>query len=848
MALTQPAAQPARDAWIPTACDMCYNGCSVRVHVVDGVAVKVEGIPGAPPNYGVLCAKGNAALMSLYSPYRVTKPLRRTNPDKGIGVDPRWKEISWEEALDELCARLKQVREKDPRALIGASFDGHSFQPFWAFLSAFGTPNFTTVSAGFFCGNGVHPVAYTLTGSNDIHPDITSCNYLIQFGTQYGFAAQMNAMGLTLEMAEARRRGMKLVVVDPICSTPAAKADEWVPILPGTDAALCLAMMHVLVHEAGVYDAEFLRRYSNGPYLVGEDGRYRRDPHTSKPLVWAGGRAVPYDAADPDQVALEGRYPEPTAFEVFKAHLREWTPERAEQITSVPAATTRRLAREFGEAARIGATIEIAGVRVPWRPACASWYRAVSQHKNAWMNGYAVALLNTLVGAVDVPGGILNATASGPTWAPGEGPDGLIDARNPYTRHHRRSLPPREVKPPETVELVELFPVSIYSRAMLWLTLLEPDNYRLPYRPEVLIQCRSNLMATTADPRVMAEAIKKIPFVVSFCDQLNETALMADLVLPDTNSLERLAPFVLNPYLQYRHAPTSGRPWAFNFQQPVVPPQGEARHWIEVLLEVARRLGMTAELNAAFNAILQLDDAHRLEGNRAYTWAEIADRWARAWCGDAHGLDYFRQHGYYELAARGVKETYPRPFHSGRIPIYLEHFYGAGEAVRKVTHELGIEWDTSGYYPLVEWRPCPPYLQRQPPHDLFLVNYKVSWLTFSISIDNALLLDLCERRGDGFAVAMHPDTARRRGLREGQRVVLETPEGRRAEAVLHLTEALHPQVVACPAILGRWGAANPKARGRGLHYNSLIRYAMDRLDTVSAALDACVVVDVRAAD
>ena len=845
MTTGRPAAPVTEDVLVPTACDMCYNACSINVRRVNGVAVKIDGIPGAPPNYGCMCAKGQAGLSSLYSPYRVLHPLRRTNPEKGIGVDPKWQEITWEAALDELCDRLRRVRADDPRKLIGATFDGHSFLPFWAFLGAFGPPNFTTVSAGFFCGNGMHPVAYTVTGSNDVHPDITYCDYLLQFGTQYGLASQMNAVGLSLELADARARGMKMVAIDPFCGTPASKADEWVPILPGTDAALALAMMNVLVEE-GVYDAGFLRRWTNAPYLIGEDGHYRRDPQSGKPLCWAG-EPVAYDAVDPDTLALDGRHPEPTAFQLFKEHLQAWTPEAAEQITTVPAATIRRIAREFGQAAKIGATIEIAGIVVPWRPACATWYRGVSQHKNAWMNGMAVAMLNVLVGAVDVPGGILNATAAGPTWSPEAGPDGLITARNPYTRHHRSPLPAKEARRPETVELIELFPVSIYSRAMLWLTLLDPEKYGLPYRPEVLIQCRSNLMATTGDPEVMAEAVRRIPFVVSFCDHLNETAQMADLVLPDTNSLERLAPFVLNPYLQYRHAPTSGHPWAFNFQQPVVPPQGEARHWIEVLVEVAHRIGITSDLNAAYNALLQLDPEHQLERDRAYSWEEIADVWARAWCGDDHGLDYFRRHGYYEMAPRTARETYPRPFHSGRIPIYLEHFLGAGESVKKVTEEMGLAWDVSGYFPLPEWRPCPAYAERRPPHDLFLVNYKVSWLNFSISIENDVLLELCERRGDMFAVAMHPATAQRRGLSNGQQVVIETPEGRRAEAVLRLTEGVHPEVVACPAILGRWAAANPRARNRGVHYNSLIRYDMDRFDTVSAALDACVRVDVRGA-
>lgn len=103
------------DAWIPTACDMCYNVCTVRVHRVNGVAVKVEGIPEAPPNYGKVCAKGNAALMNLYNPHRILGPLRRTNPRKGIGVDPQWKEITWDEAMDLLVEKLRAARSKDSR-------------------------------------------------------------------------------------------------------------------------------------------------------------------------------------------------------------------------------------------------------------------------------------------------------------------------------------------------------------------------------------------------------------------------------------------------------------------------------------------------------------------------------------------------------------------------------------------------------------------------------------------------------------------------------------------------------------------------------------------------------------
>jgi molybdopterin-containing oxidoreductase family molybdopterin binding subunit len=95
----------------------------------------------------------------------------------------------------------------------------------------------------------------------------------MQFGTHFGFVSQCMAMGMAQELSRARDRGMRLVVVDPVLSTPAAQADEWVPIRPGTDAALALSMMNVLINELDLYDAEYLTRYTNLPYLVGEDGR-----------------------------------------------------------------------------------------------------------------------------------------------------------------------------------------------------------------------------------------------------------------------------------------------------------------------------------------------------------------------------------------------------------------------------------------------------------------------------------------------------------------------------------------------------------------------------------------------
>src|SRR3990172_716986 len=101
-----------RDRWIPTTCYMCYGHCPIKVRVSNGLVVEIAGHPDFHLCQGRLCAKGKAAIMGLYDPYRLTKPLKRTNPIKGLGVDPGWQEISWEEALQEICERLKVIREE----------------------------------------------------------------------------------------------------------------------------------------------------------------------------------------------------------------------------------------------------------------------------------------------------------------------------------------------------------------------------------------------------------------------------------------------------------------------------------------------------------------------------------------------------------------------------------------------------------------------------------------------------------------------------------------------------------------------------------------------------------------
>src|SRR3972149_9808919 len=185
------------DVWISTRCGRCYNCCALRVHRVNGVAVKVEGNPESKQgSQGGVCAKGAAGLQVLYDPNRLNVPLRRTNPEKGLHADPKWKEITWEEALDEITARMKKVLAGDPGKILWL----HSpMQAGWSrghiFLSAVLNSRMSWGGgAGLHCGRGAHPVAGMTFASWSIVPDFKYCNYMIYFGASKGTAAGHSAL------------------------------------------------------------------------------------------------------------------------------------------------------------------------------------------------------------------------------------------------------------------------------------------------------------------------------------------------------------------------------------------------------------------------------------------------------------------------------------------------------------------------------------------------------------------------------------------------------------------------------------------------------------------------------
>ncbi|HET8648368.1 MAG TPA: molybdopterin-dependent oxidoreductase, partial [Vicinamibacteria bacterium] len=234
-------------------CDNCVNKCGIRARVVDGRIVKLDPNPYFPKSRSMLCAKGNAGVKVVYDPDRLKLPLIRA----GARGEGRWRSAGWEEALDYTAAGLRRVREKHgPQGVLFSSSEAFQERFFRTFAQAFGSPNtarhasmcLTSGNVGFFITYGTVP-EYDLENSRYVI--MSGANRLESFITP-------DTMDL---MKVLRTKKARLVYLDPRHTVTAAKADEWLPIRPGTDLAFYLALIHVLLAE-DLYDKPFVEAYT----------------------------------------------------------------------------------------------------------------------------------------------------------------------------------------------------------------------------------------------------------------------------------------------------------------------------------------------------------------------------------------------------------------------------------------------------------------------------------------------------------------------------------------------------------------------------------------------------------
>ncbi len=335
------------ERWVTSLCRQCPGGCGIRVRLVGDRPTKIDGNPLHPTSRGKLCPKGQAGLHTLNDPDRLQGPLKRAG-ERGSG---KWQEITWEEGIKLVVTRLQEMRSQETtHTLAVLDGDGNGLMKMlWErFLAQFGSPNYIPIPSGL--DYGTTDAFYLMQGTKEnVVYDMEMAGYIISFGSDLlqSFSSPLEVMKAFGYIRRGKAARGKIIQVEPRYSVTAAKADEWVPVTPGTEGVLALGMAHFMIKE-GLYDKDFVEKYTLGFEDWRDSSGAERQGY--KTLV-----------------------------------LSHYSPSSVSEITGVPAETVVKLAREFatqGPSLAIGTRGDI--------------YQQMAVHA-----------LNALAGNIDKPGGIL---------------------------------------------------------------------------------------------------------------------------------------------------------------------------------------------------------------------------------------------------------------------------------------------------------------------------------------------------------------------------------------------------------------------------------------------------------
>lgn len=482
------AAGPAKGEWVATACQGCTQWCAVQIFVQNGRAVRVRGNPLSKTNGGYCCPRGHLIPQQTYDPDRVKVPMKRTNPLKGRGIDPKFVPISWDEALNTVADKMMELRRNNEAhkfTYIRGRYSPTSTELLYGALPRiYGTTNYFSHSSICAEAEKMGPgLTQGFFGYRDYDLEKTQC--LVAWGTD-PLASNRMVPNTIANFGAILARG-SVIVVDPRLSNSASKAQEWLPIKPGTDGALAGAIAHVILTE-GLWNKEFVGDFKDG-----------------------------YNLFVPGQTVDEAAFDEKETNGLVKwwnLELKDRTPDWAEKETLIPMFQTIRVARIMAKAA----------------PKVAVWMGpGVAMNPRGTYAAMAVHALNGLLGSIDVEGGTLQSS-SVPIAAFPKVDAYLDDIAKGYSKH--KKIDGRGDK--DMPAMMNANPGSgVVTNNIANGMLKDPGAVK------VLISSWTNLNFSCTDPSRWDKALAKVPFFAHMVTNASEMTQFADVVLPSTfNSSE----------------------------------------------------------------------------------------------------------------------------------------------------------------------------------------------------------------------------------------------------------------------------------------------------------------------
>ena len=646
----------------------CPDTCATLVTVDgDGRAVRIAGDPGHPVTQGFLCAKVNRYLERTYHADRLLHPLRRVGP-KGSG---RFARVSWDEALDEIADRLGAVRRTS---------GGEAILPY-SYAGTMGLVQGSSMDRRFFHRLGASQLARTICAEAGRQGMLMTVGANLGVDTEgvpesdlvilWGTNTLTSNPHLWPFILEARRRGAPVLCIDPLRTRTADQCDEWLPIRPGTDAALALGMMHVLFAEA-LDDADYLARHT-----IGADE--------------------------------------------LRARVREYPPERAADITGLPAERIVALGRQYGRA-------KAAFIRVNY---------GLQRHRGGGMAVRTIACLPAVAGHWRRAGGGVQLSTSA------------------AFKFNGAALQRPDLSPPvRTINMIRLGDA-----------LTERDAGVGGPPVQALVVYNSNPAAVAPDLGAVRRGLARGDlFTVVLEHFQTDTADWADVVLPATTQLEHW-----DVHLAYGH-------YYATLNRPAIAPLGESKSNAEIFRLLAARMGLT-------DAVFADDDLALVRQALATSDPRM----------DGVTFDALMEHGWARL-------NVPRPFvpyaeggfltPSGKCELYSERMQALG-------HD-----PVPTYTPPLETPETAPELAARFP--LVLISSPRHQFMNSTFVNVASLSRNAEPE-----CLLHPHDAERRGLAEGDRVLVHNDRGAFA-ARLRVADSIREGVAWAPSIW--WSKLSPDRR------------------------------------
>jgi anaerobic selenocysteine-containing dehydrogenase len=657
----------------------CHNACGLLVYSKDNQIIKVEGDPETPFNRGRLCPRCLALRKVVHHPDRLTHPLKRVG-ERGEG---KWEKISWDEAYDTIVDNVEKIQnEHGAEAISVWHGTGRNVWHLGAKLSysGFKSPNLTSLLSGMAC-YGPKIVLSTMTTGFLPLPDVSQMfadryenpnwkkpECLIIWGNNPVVSQADSVRGDWF--VECMKRGTQTIVIDPRLTWVASRAKIWLQLRPGTDAAVALGMLNIIINEK-LYDKDFVENWTDG-------------------------------------------------FDLLKERVQEYPPEKVEEISWVPK-------EKLIAAARLYATS---------KPAAIQWGVTVEQHKNGMSNLLAIQDLWGITGNVDVPGGNIISK-----------PDKFY--RVPDFMWGWRDLPKEMMK--KRIGFKEYPTVTIAHPDLITDAIVTGKPYPIKM---AWIQGTNPLACIAADPRYLYKGINNLDFVVVLDLFMTPSAMaMADIVLPVASALER----------DTIRAESWGNAW----WGPVrtinkIIQVGECKSDEEILLDIGKRLNPDA-----------------------FPWESVEEM-----------LDFMLEPSgetFAELREKGYPEYYPFTYKKYEKGLLMGGEKGFNTATGKfMLHAPMFAKSGADPLPFYEEPPLSPITSPEAKeYPLVLTTGYRTWGLFHS--EHRQIPEMREIQNYP-EVEIHPDTAEKHGIKEGDWVWVENNIGRFRQKA-KVTPTIHPQVI-----------------------------------------------------